>query len=658
MKKQIFLLILLFLVAHKNFSQIAFYDAVDIRNNCVSPGTEISFKTDSNSVHNLSAYLRNYLPENARNIASITEDQVLSQFSSNPFIGSQIQILRGGGMSANIAGFFSKTSYALGSLDVTTFADGLAKFLVKRSKEELYVSFFENFHDKILRNYPEFAVIFPHTTMLVDNFESWEYANIINTLREAFDKDIKEILLDLPKILSIDTTSTTTCDCSAKALTRVKKIQRFFTTDPKGSIIASAFFLGGEFVSGKRIPVIIDDISSTQVISHIHLANSQDQTNLISIIKLLKIISNSIRSNDAGKDYQGINDLSTLLNDNQTRTLFFALLYQQIQNENIIFNNKNLADEIKNASAKINGVIQYLRNFLSKAQEFSEAVASLSKAKKEGKTDLSEYWTAIFESAKDILPAIINTEVIDPAIHLPSNVTKIIEASSKTIEIAQDISVRNYSAVVVDILKILSDNKDVPDDFKEFIVKYGSFAANVVQAKNSDDVENAIEAIALPVGSASIKKNTSWNVALNAYLGGFYGNEYLSEKVNGKWRPISGVYAPIGITISKGLGKKGGSLSLFVSVIDIGSVASFRLTDTSTEKLPKLTLQNIFAPGAGIVYGIPKWPISIGYSYQFGPVLREITATDKVTSDKPNSRWQFFLAVDIPLLNFYTKTKQ
>src|SRR5262249_31148091 len=142
--------------------------------------------------------------------------------------------------------------------------------------------------------------------------------------------------------------------------------------------------------------------------------------------------------------------------------------------------------------------------------------------------------------------------------------------------------------------------------FKTFFVKYASFAANVVQAKNSDDAEKAIEAIALPAGSASIKKNTQVNIALNAYLCGFYGNEYLSNEKPSKWAPISGVYAPIGVTVSTKIGNS--SISAFVTVLDIGAFASYRLKDDSTEDLPKVTLQNIFAPGIGIVYGFPKVP--------------------------------------------------
>lgn len=75
--------------------------------------------------------------------------------------------------------------------------------------------------------------------------------------------------------------------------------------------------------------------------------------------------------------------------------------------------------------------------------------------------------------------------------------------------------------------------------------------------------------------------------------------------------------------------------------------------NSTTETLPEVKLQNIFSPGLGIVYGIPKIPVSIGYTCQLGPALREINAETAVT-DKLNKRWQFFIAVDIPLINFYS----
>ena len=42
-------------------------------------------------------------------------------------------------------------------------------------------------------------------------------------------------------------------------------------------------------------------------------------------------------------------------------------------------------------------------------------------------------------------------------------------------------------------------------DFRKAVIKYGTFMAQVAQAENSDDVKTAIESVALPTGSASIK---------------------------------------------------------------------------------------------------------------------------------------------------------
>jgi hypothetical protein len=193
------------------------------------------------------------------------------------------------------------------------------------------------------------------------------------------------------------------------------------------------------------------------------------------------------------------------------------------------------------------------------------------------------------------------------------------------------------------------------NDFNFYFAKVGSFAANLVQAENVQEMEQAIEAVALPVGSATIKKKTDWSISLNGYLGGFTGKEYLANKLTNKEGSIAGVYCPLGVAINKGIGSA--SLSAFLSVIDLGAVASFRLENDSTALLPDLKLQNILAPGAGIILGLPKWPLSIGWTYQLGPVLRDIEAGQAVLDEKANNRWQVFLAVDIPIVHFYTKSR-
>ncbi|MFX8731580.1 hypothetical protein ABTM48_20530, partial [Acinetobacter baumannii] len=49
---------------------------------------------------------------------------------------------------------------SIGGLDVTNIADGLAKFLVKRTKQELTIAFFSKF-DSLIAKYPDLQTVFP-----------------------------------------------------------------------------------------------------------------------------------------------------------------------------------------------------------------------------------------------------------------------------------------------------------------------------------------------------------------------------------------------------------------------------------------------------------------------------------------------------------------
>ena len=102
--------------------------------------------------------------------------------------------------------------------------------------------------------------------------------------------------------------------------------------------------------------------------------------------------------------------------------------------------------------------------------------------------------------------------------------------------------------------------------------------------------------------------------------------------------------APVGVAFSwgnKGKGKErnngklpgGKSITLFIPVIDIGVLASFRLGNDSSEVAAEIKLANIVSPGLYFYYGFGKCPISIGLGGQLGPQLRDVTATE-VNIDK------------------------
>ncbi|MGB0176037.1 MAG: hypothetical protein ACPF9D_02655, partial [Owenweeksia sp.] len=99
------------------------------------------------------------------------------------------------------------------------------------------------------------------------------------------------------------------------------------------------------------------------------------------------------------------------------------------------------------------------------------------------------------------------------------------------------------------------------------------------------------------------------------------------------------------------------SLSLFLSIVDVGALASFRFDDPETESVPDIELKDIISPGAFFVVGLNKMPLSIGAGAQIGPNLHDVNATTVSTVSDHYVRYSIFLAVDIPILNFYTKPR-
>ncbi|MEO6732666.1 MAG: hypothetical protein ABIN01_15705 [Ferruginibacter sp.] len=635
--KKFFVVIITVCTCFSAISQVAYYDAIELKKIFSAP-------MNNDTYQEASRILARYLPPNN---TDTTADLVRLRYLRNPFIAT----LPGAAgylsfQSQNVSGALGGLVSKIGNLDVTSFADGLAKFLVKRAKEELYISFFTKLQDST--KYPEFKIIFPKTKLLVDNFKAWEYPNATNTIREAFDKDLKGLLGNFPNIKLLNSS---TCNCDEKAKKRIDELTAFLATE-NGHMVLTAFQIGNGFIAGHKLPDIFHKITGPEYLGGVIGSGPA----VLNSIQLFDVLNYSLRNNEFGKNYVSKEEITALFNDADTRNIYLGLIYQQITGNGISFTGINWATVL--TPVNFNSIRSFVINLVNKSDDITRAIERLDEARKKGEAELGNYHAAVFEAANQFLSVVSNIELLHPLLHFPTVLQDVFRESVKTLEIAHDIAVRNYNAAIISTLDFLSGylrKKGEISGFTEFFVKYGSFAANIVQAKNSDDVERAIEAVVLPAGSASIKKKMSFSIALNGYLGGFYGNEYLAAKKTNRWGAISGMYAPVGITFSTRVGES--SLSAFLSLIDIGAVASYRLKDDSTASLPEVKLQNILAPGLGLIYGIPRLPLSIGYTYQFGPALRVINNTDKIVSNQLNRRWHFFLAVDIPLANFYTRVK-
>lgn len=217
---------------------------------------------------------------------------------------------------------------------------------------------------------------------------------------------------------------------------------------------------------------------------------------------------------------------------------------------------------------------------------------------------------------------------------------------------------KHYTSAVINTLVIIE--KLLPqDDYaceRKNLMKYGSFIATAVQAKSSKEVSQAISAFALPPGGSAIKKYSRFSLAINAYVGLSAGQEHLDGIGASSFYSLA---TPIGVSFNWGF-KGAGSISILASAIDLGALTTFLFEaegEDNVSELPELKMENVFAPGAYLIYGVPKYPLSIGVGAQLGPNLREVTNASLNIDKTSGWRWGAFIAVDIPIVSLYSSNK-
>ena len=122
---------------------------------------------------------------------------------------------------------------SIGALDVTNFADGFAKFLVKRTKQELNMAFFTRFKEELSKaEYRDLQTVFPQTWRALQAIgdEVYNYQRYLQTLRESFEKDLANLLTHIPTVID--------------------NHPEFFKTQPElEAILRTAFYIAGSLQS-------------------------------------------------------------------------------------------------------------------------------------------------------------------------------------------------------------------------------------------------------------------------------------------------------------------------------------------------------------------------------------------------------------------------
>ncbi|HEX6223050.1 MAG TPA: hypothetical protein VFZ52_01485, partial [Chryseolinea sp.] len=432
--------------------------------------------------------------------------------------------------------------------------------------------------------------------------------------------------------------------------------------------LKTSFYIGRELDLGTHPGDVLKSVvslnSSAASGTSDSLNLSQLHQNLFPLLKTTNLFSQALRSETPERYWITENEFGAFRDLTFTK-LFFGLMYQLIildesQIEFVKDDNTRLllSKALEDAALKLNELQRMIQTFEAKFTGIQKALEAIRNTPDRNHADY-------IRLARDIFGLVNissnNTLLAAHSIPTASSLSFYVEHFST---LWSYIESKSYNAAVFEAYAILDSAIRSNDDKKALkaFLKYGTFMASVATAENSDEVELAIEAIVLPPGSASIKRKSEKNIALNAYVGLSPGYEWRDSPVdNGGF--VFAISAPIGVAFSKGIYspsgskyKEKGSRSWFVSLVDLGAVTAYRF-DEQTAVLPELKFSNIFAPGLYYVRGLPNYPISLGLGGQLGPQLREVKDETTTLDDELIISFKFFVAVDIPLLNFYTKSR-
>jgi hypothetical protein len=580
---------------------------------------------------------------------------------------------------------FSQLSLSsIGGLDVTNLVDGLAKFLVKRTKEELSTAFFEKFKTE-LDKYADLKTLFPKTYNLLAAIgtEVYNYEKYIQNLREAFKDDIETLYENLPGI--------------------IPNHPAFFG---RHQGLAASLRSGCYLVGALQQQVHPGDVLANYPVEYLDSVNR----NWKGSIQTLQLLSASMRDTTGADNNYWVNIkyLRQLVNTKNAFVIYLGLVYQMANTlyDKVPFEKgtlvgllDNVAPRIANANDIYNAYSTYILRFGEKTDALNNMIAGYTKPANDSLA--LELYKKYFDAAQDMidyaaqvgqLPLLNRVKFLG---ELPQLLQPYFKVTNLTTDLIIEINRKNYSAAINNAVLLYdyvrhkpaaqdmaqlraAQNTDAPamatasaDSISTgsaltTLARYGAFMSAMATAKTSDEVASVIETFALPAGSSRIKRQTDFNVALNAYVGPYMGGEYLTALKKNATSLSAGLTAPVGVAFSWGNkgrmearkngklpGKK--SLTLFVPLIDIGTATAFRFGNDSSSLTSTIQLKNILAPGLYVYYGLGKCPISIGLGAQMGPQLRNISATDIKVDKKAYIRYGITVAVDLPLLNFFTR---
>lgn len=372
--------------------------------------------------------------------------------------------------------------------------------------------------------------------------------------------------------------------------------------------------------------------------------NVANLRNIVNALNYSSFILYSFIDKSSDSHFASRERLDSLFDDSERKQIFLGLLHQKFANKIAVQNLDVYVDRYYILLEDLQLQKRHIQNTRKKAAN---------------RYEVSEAYLPAVKTTYDLLTTGLNVEVEgDSTLLKQSEIKNLENVAEQTYSLSRNTYYREYNDAVFNASTLmdymLEDQKDSKpyQKLKKDFLQYGIFIANVLQARSPAEVKAAIRMVALPPGSSQAKKQSTFDISVNSYFGAYGGKEILLDSIADPAFTY-GLTMPIGISISTGL-RRFGSISVFLPIFDLGSVASFRMETGQAVNLPAFNIQNLASPGAYLIYGFPNYPFSLGGGVQYGPQLRKVMRNG-VEVESAAYRYSLALTVDIPLFNLYNR---
>lgn len=248
--------------------------------------------------------------------------------------------------------------------------------------------------------------------------------------------------------------------------------------------------------------------------------------------------------------------------------------------------------------------------------------------------------------------------LVDPSLPIDPDLKRSLRAFER---VARSLASEDYATAVLTSLAFV-DSLGIMNSMPLNVRRVLSLTADLAQAQDADGVAASLDRFAAPPESYLTKRASGRGayVLLNAYAGAGFGREGVCPRLAGcrASANVVGAYMPLGLEVGVPISSRvrllsGAfrSASVFVQVIDLGTLATWRLAERDgVDKAPNVGFDQVFAPGAHIVLGVRGLPVSVGYGISVAPRLRKVATEGGVVREENVIRKNsLFVAVDIPL---------